>query len=135
MHEEMEHLTTQCYRYFWVLRLQATNIHNSRDSLSLNWLLQPLREKGQRITAPPRKSLSKTTQNRTILSQSTCSMYCLRLRAGRTLGTCAARAGGLCSRCARAGSDKWQCCSARWKVMESYISLSYDNCYSEFDLG
>jgi len=21
-----------CYRYFWVLRLQATNIHNSRDS-------------------------------------------------------------------------------------------------------
>jgi len=45
------------------------------------------------------------------------------------------RAGSLCSRCVGAGSDKWQCCSARWRVMESSISLSCDNCYSEFDLG
>ena len=45
------------------------------------------------------------------------------------------RAGSLCSRCTGVGSDKWHCCCARCRVVESPISLSCENCYSKFDLG
>jgi len=45
------------------------------------------------------------------------------------------RAGSPSTGCAGPGSDKWQSWFARWKVMESSITLSCDTCYLEFDLG
>ena len=44
-----------CYRYFWALQPQAENIHKPRDPKSLKVFFQPLKEQGQKITAPPRK--------------------------------------------------------------------------------
>jgi len=45
------------------------------------------------------------------------------------------RAGSPSTGCTGPGSDKWQSWFARWKVMESSITLSCDTCYLEFDLG
>ena len=45
------------------------------------------------------------------------------------------RAGSPSIGCAEGESDKWQCHFARWKGMESSITLSYDTCLSEFDQG
>ena len=62
-------------------------------------------------------------------------MVQLRLRVGGYTVGLRLRAGSPSTGCAERESDKWQCWFARWKVMESSITLSCDNCYSKFDLG
>jgi len=59
----------------------------------------------------------------------------VRLRAPEYAVGVRLRAGSPSIGCAGWESDKWQCQFARWKGMESSITLFCDTCLSEFDLG
>jgi len=62
-------------------------------------------------------------------------MVQVRLRAPEYTVGVRLRAGSPSTGCAEWESDKWQCQFARWKGMESSITLSCDTCLSEFDQG
>lgn len=62
-------------------------------------------------------------------------MGCLRLRAGSTLATCAARAGSLPSGCAGARGTSGKLVLQSGSSWNLPLSLFWDTCYCKFDLG